>query len=74
MPVDPDFKVSAADMRLLVVEDQRKLASFIKKGLTQAGYAVDVAESAGAAESLAAANRYNLNVAWYFFNRDCVNE
>jgi two-component system, OmpR family, copper resistance phosphate regulon response regulator CusR len=56
------FKLSGAEMRLLVVEDQRKLASFIKKGLTQVGYAVDVAESAGAAESLAAANRYDLIV------------
>ncbi len=57
-----DLKVPEADMRLLVVEDQRKLASYIKKGLTQAGYAVDLAESAGAAESLAAANRYDLIV------------
>lgn len=47
-------------MRLLVVEDQRKMASFIRKGLVQAGYAVDVAESAGAAEAMVAANAYDL--------------
>ncbi|GLI32790.1 heavy metal response regulator transcription factor [Desulforhabdus amnigena] len=30
-------------MRLLVVEDERKVAGFIKKGLEEEGYAVDVA-------------------------------
>jgi len=30
-------------MRLLVVEDEKKVASFIKKGLEEEGYAVDVA-------------------------------
>ena len=30
-------------MRLLIVEDERKVASFIKKGLEEEGYAVDVA-------------------------------
>jgi two-component system OmpR family response regulator len=30
-----------ADMRILVVEDDNKIASFIAKGLKQAGYAVD---------------------------------
>ncbi|HOV85710.1 MAG TPA: response regulator transcription factor [Syntrophobacteraceae bacterium] len=30
-------------MRLLVVEDEKKVASFIQKGLTEEGYAVDVA-------------------------------
>jgi hypothetical protein len=29
------------DMRILVVEDDNKIASFIAKGLKQAGYAVD---------------------------------
>ena len=47
-------------MRLLLVEDQKKIASFVKKGLVQAGYAVDVAETAGAAESLVAAHPYDL--------------
>jgi len=30
-------------MRLLVVEDEKKVSSFIKKGLEEEGYAVDVA-------------------------------
>ena len=47
-------------MRLLLVEDQKKVASFVKKGLVQAGYAVDVAETAGAAESLVSAHPYDL--------------
>ena len=47
-------------MRLLLVEDQKKIASFVKKGLTQVGYAVDVAETAGAAETLVAAHPYDL--------------
>jgi heavy metal response regulator len=32
-----------ASMRLLVVEDEQKLASFVEQGLTEEGYAVDVA-------------------------------
>lgn len=31
-------------MRILVVEDDRKIGGFLKKGLKEAGYAVDVAE------------------------------
>ena len=47
-------------MRLLVIEDQRKMASFIKKGLTETGYSVDLAESGSAGESLASENDYDL--------------
>ena len=47
-------------MRILVVEDQRKMASFLKKGMEEAGYAVDVAETGGTAESLVAENEYDL--------------
>lgn len=47
-------------MRVLVVEDQRKMASFLKKGFTEAGYAVDLAETGGAAETLASENDYDL--------------
>jgi two-component system, OmpR family, response regulator len=32
-------------MRVLVVEDDKKLASYIKKGLTEAGFAVDSADN-----------------------------
>lgn len=31
-------------MRILIIEDERKVAEFIRKGLQQEGYAVDVAE------------------------------
>lgn len=47
-------------MRILLVEDQKKVASFIKKGLVQAGYAVDVAESGAAAETLTSEHDYHL--------------
>jgi heavy metal response regulator len=35
--------VRMSPVRILVVEDERKVASFIKKGLEEEGYAVDVA-------------------------------
>ena len=38
----PDYGVVLL-MRLLVVEDEKKVASFIKKGLQEEGYAVDLA-------------------------------
>lgn len=47
-------------MRLLVVEDQKKMARFVKQGLIEAGYSVDVAETGTAAESLASENSYDL--------------
>lgn len=47
-------------MRILVVEDQIKTASFLKKGLTEVGYSVDVAESGAAAESFTASSEYDL--------------
>ena len=31
-----------ADMRLLLIEDDRKVASFLVKGLTESGYAVEI--------------------------------
>jgi len=49
-------------MRILVVEDQKKMASFLKKGMEEAGYAVDIAETGGTAESLVAENEYDLIV------------
>src|SRR5436305_607051 len=55
-----DYLAPRPLMRLLIVEDQRKMASFIRKGLSQAGYAVDVAESAESAEAMVAANAYDL--------------
>jgi two-component system, OmpR family, copper resistance phosphate regulon response regulator CusR len=47
-------------MRILVIEDEKKMAGFLKKGLQEAGYSVDVAESGSAAEALAADNVYDL--------------
>jgi DNA-binding response OmpR family regulator len=47
-------------MRVLVVEDQIKMASFLKKGLNEVGYAVDVAECGSAAESFLAQGEYDI--------------
>lgn len=47
-------------MRILVVEDQAKMAGFLKKGLNEVGYAVDLAETGQAAEMLAASSEYDL--------------
>jgi DNA-binding response OmpR family regulator len=49
-------------MRILVVEDQRKMAEFVRKGLNEIGYNVDLAETGGAAEAMAADNPYDLIV------------
>lgn len=54
------MKAECPLMRILVVEDQRKMAGFLKKGLTEASYSVDVAESGAAAEALVAENPYDL--------------
>lgn len=47
-------------MRILVVEDQIKMANFLKRGLNEVGYAVDLAETGTAAEMLSAENEYDL--------------
>lgn len=47
-------------MRILIVEDQKKMAKFLLKGLTEAGYSVDIAETGQAAESLASEAPYDL--------------
>src|SRR5947207_8667588 len=49
-------------MRMLVVEDEKKVASFIKKGLQQEGYAVDVAYDGQEALQGATAFDYDLIV------------
>lgn len=46
-------------MRLLIVEDEKKMAGFLKKGLNEAGYSVDHAATGASAESLAAENLYD---------------
>lgn len=47
-------------MRVLVVEDQSKMAQFLKRGLNEVGYAVDLAETGASAECLSAENEYDL--------------
>ncbi|MEP6699267.1 MAG: heavy metal response regulator transcription factor [Verrucomicrobiota bacterium] len=47
-------------MRILVIEDEKKTAGFLAKGLREADYAVDVAEDGEAGLELARANRYAL--------------
>ncbi len=47
-------------MRILVVEDQPKTSQFVKKGLNEVGYSVDIAECGSAAESYIASSEYDL--------------
>lgn len=47
-------------MRILVVEDEKRLAEFIKNGLEEQKYAVDLAHDGEKAEYLAMTNRYDL--------------
>ena len=49
-------------MRLLVVEDDRAIASFLVKGLKEAGFAVDHAASGGAALEMASSTTYDLAI------------
>ena len=46
-------------MRILVVEDDRKVAGFIEMGLREEGYAVDVAKDGDEATTLAHVNDYD---------------
>ena len=47
-------------MRVLVVEDDRKVAGFIEHGLQEEGYAVDVAPDGDEATILAHVNEYDV--------------
>jgi two-component system, OmpR family, copper resistance phosphate regulon response regulator CusR len=47
-------------MRVLVIEDEKKTASFIRKGLSENGYVVEVAESASAGLTLTANSEFDL--------------
>jgi two-component system, OmpR family, response regulator len=49
-------------LRLLVVEDDPAIASFVVKGLKEAGFAVDHAASGGAALEMASSTAYDLAV------------
>lgn len=46
-------------MRILVIEDNPKMASLIKKGLTEQGYAVDAAHTGHDGEYMAAGEAYD---------------
>lgn len=46
-------------MRLLIVEDEKKMAGFLQKGLMEAGYSVDHASTGASGETLAAENLYD---------------
>jgi len=47
-------------MKILIVEDERKLASFLKKGLIENNFKADVAHDGKNAERLAERNEYDL--------------
>lgn len=47
-------------MRILVVEDEPKVASFLQKGLSEQSYAVDVAHDGEEGELMALSNPYDL--------------
>ncbi|HEY2013275.1 MAG TPA: response regulator transcription factor [Bryobacteraceae bacterium] len=47
-------------MRILLVEDESRVAGFIAKGLREQSYAVDIAGDGGQALYLAAVNQYDL--------------
>ncbi len=47
-------------MRILVIEDERKIAQFIKRGLKEEGYAVDVINDGEAGHFLATTNDYDV--------------
>jgi DNA-binding response OmpR family regulator len=47
-------------MKILVVEDDKKVALFIKKGLIEQSYAVDIAEDGEQGELLAGENTYDI--------------
>lgn len=49
-------------MRLLVVEDESKVASFLKQGLEEAGHVVDLARTGADGEYLASLNSYDVLV------------
>ena len=49
-------------MHILVVEDDKKIASFLVKGLKQAGFAVDVADNGKAGLEMASSSTYDVAI------------
>jgi two-component system, OmpR family, response regulator len=63
--LDPPFSVSdllPSSMRVLVVEDDAKIASFVVRGLKQAGYAVDHAPDGETGLALAESTDYDVAI------------
>lgn len=58
----PRLTGTQADMRVLLIEDDQKIASFINRGLKEAGYAVDVAARGDDGMHLGLQNDYDLAV------------
>ena len=49
-------------MRILIVEDEKKMASFIQRGLKEEGYAVDIADDGEKGWEYASINEYDVIV------------
>jgi DNA-binding response OmpR family regulator len=49
-------------MKILVVEDEAPMAAFLRRGLTELGFAVDLASDARSADEAAAVSEYDLIV------------
>lgn len=47
-------------MRILIVEDEKKIADLIKRGLKEEGYAADIASDGEQGEFLASTNQYDV--------------
>lgn len=47
-------------MRILVIEDEKKVADFIRRGLKEEGYAVDVSYNGQEGQFMASTNEYDL--------------
>lgn len=52
--------IGTQDLRILVVEDEKKVASFIKRGLEEQSHVVDMAYDGKQGEDLAFQNEYDL--------------
>jgi two-component system copper resistance phosphate regulon response regulator CusR len=47
-------------MKILIVEDEKKVSAFLHAGMTEQGYDASIAETGSSAEALAAAHAYHL--------------
>ena len=54
------FQYNKNEMRILVVEDEKRLAEVIKKGLVEEGYSVDVAYDGAEGQYMAESASYDL--------------